>query len=262
MSSGNFKSWLALPAVVLLSLILSSCGDALRQLTYIHDVKVDSVYPRTALPDPYRIRPNDQLYISVVGEDKENIDFFNVSTTNIGGNFSADLLTYLVNEKGNITYPMVGDVYVEGLTLLEIRDKIQLEVDKFVMKTSVMVRLANRTFTVLGDVNNGGLIMMPKNQYTIFEALGAAGGVSDYGNRKNIKLLRETPRGTKVVSIDLTDDDLLTSEYYYILPNDVIVVEPGKFRVYETRIVPWLNQATFAASLLSTAFLVLNLILK
>jgi polysaccharide export outer membrane protein len=184
------------------------------------------------------------------------------TTLSVGGGSGMDMLTYLVDEKGNITYPMVGDVQVEGLTLLEIRDKLQIEVDKFVLNTSVMVKMANRTFTILGDVNGGGLIMMPKNQYTIFEALGAAGGISDYGNRKNIKLLRETPQGTKVVSIDLTDDDLLSSEYYYILPNDVIYVEPGKYRVYETRIVPWLNQATFAASLVSTALLVLNLFLK
>jgi polysaccharide export outer membrane protein len=229
----------------------------------MHDVRINEVYPRVPLPEPYRIRPNDQLYISVVGEDRENTEFLNISTTMAaGGSSGMDMLTYLVDEKGNISYPMVGDVRVEGLTLLEIRDKLQVEVNKFVLNTSVMVKLANRTFTILGDVNGGGLIQMPKNQYTIFEALGAAGGISDYGNRKNIKLLRETPQGTKVVSIDLTDDDLLSSEYYYILPNDVIYVEPGKYRVYETRIVPWLNQATFAASLVSTALLVLNLFLK
>jgi len=262
MRFSNILSGIRIPAVILLSVVFVSCGNALKQLTYMHDAKIDEVYPRVPLPEPYRIRPNDQLYISVLGEDKENTDFLNVSTTAIGGGFGADLLTYLVDEKGNITYPQVGEVHVEGLTLLEIRDNLQREVDEFILHTSVIVKLANRTFTILGDVNGGGLIEMPKNQYTIFEALGAAGGISDYGNRQKVKLVRETPQGTKIVNIDLTDDDLLSSEYYYILPNDVIYVEPGRYKIYETKIQPWLNQATFGASLLSTAFLVLNLFLK
>ena len=68
--------------------------------------------------------------------------------------------------------------------------------------------------------------------------------------------------GTRIVTIDLTDDSLLSSEYYYVLPNDVIYVEPNKFRIYTVRTLPWLNQATFEATLLSTAFLILNLFRK
>lgn len=244
----------------LLLFLASSCGSPLKQLTYMHDAKTDSLYPRVPLPDPYIIRPNDQLYISVVSDDPAKTDFLNMgSTVGIGGGYGMDLLTYLVDENGNISYPQLGEVQVAGLTLLEIRDKLQKEVDKFVLNTSVVVKLANRTFTILGDVNGGGLVTMPKNQYTIFEALGAAGGVSDGGNRQKVKLIRETPEGTIIVNIDLTDDKLLSSEYYYILPNDVLYVEPNNYRIYSVRTLPWLSQATFAASLLSTAFLILNL---
>jgi len=240
--------------------LLFSCSSPLKQLTYMHDALTDTLYSRVPLPDPYRIRPNDQLYISVLGDNKENTDFLNIgTTTGVGGGFGMDMLTYLVDEHGNISYPQIGEVHVEGLTLLEVKDLLQKEVDRFVVHTSVIVKLANRTFTILGDVNGGGLMDMPKNQYTIFEALGAAGGISDYGNRQNVKLIRETPQGTRIVNIDLTDDSLLSSEYYYILPNDVIYVEPNKFRTYQVRTLPWLNQATFAASLLSTAFLIINL---
>jgi polysaccharide biosynthesis/export protein len=244
----------------LLILLSVSCSSPLKQLTYMYNAKVDYNYPRVPLPEPYKIRPNDQVYISVLGEDKLNTDFLNISTTaNVGGSSVMDLLTYLVDENGNISYPQIGEVHVEGLTLLEARDILQKEVDKFVLHTSVIIKLANRTFTILGDVNGGGLLEMPKNQYTIFEALGAAGGISDYGKRNTVKLIRETPEGTKIVNIDLTDVSLLSSDYYYILPNDVIYVEPNKFRIYTVRTLPWLNQATFVASLLSTAFLIFNL---
>jgi len=229
-------------------------------MTYMHNAKIDEYYQRVPLPNPYKIRPNDQLYISVLGDDKLNTDFLNISTTAIGGGGTGiDLLTYLVDENGNISYPQIGEIHVSGLTLLEVRNVLQKEVDRFVTHTSVLVKLANRTFTILGDVNGGGLKEMPKNQYTIFEALGTAGGISDYGNRQTVKLIRETPEGTKIVNIDLTNDSLLSSEYYYILPNDVIYVEPNKYRTYQVRTLPWLNQATFAASLLSTAFLIINI---
>jgi polysaccharide export outer membrane protein len=252
-----------IPVVILLMYFLPvSCSSPLKQLTYMYDAKINETYPRVPLPAPYRIRPNDQLYISVLGDDKLNTDFLNISTTASGGGGGMDMLTYLVDEKGNISYPQIGEVHVEGLTITEVKNLLQKEVDRFITHTSVLVKLANRTFTILGDVNGGGLKEMPKNQYTIFEALGTAGGVSDYGNRKTVKLIRETPAGTRIVNIDLTDDSLLSSEYYYILPNDVIYVEPNKFRIYTVKTLPWLNQATFVASLLSTAFLILNLFKK
>lgn len=241
-------------------LLASSCSSPLKQMTYMYNAQTDSLYPRIPLPDAYIIRPNDQLYISVISDDPEKTSHLNMSSAGgVGGGYGMDLMTYLVDENGHISYPQLGEVQVAGLTLLEIRDKIQKQVDQYVINTSVVVKLANRTFTILGDVNGGGLISMPKNQYTIFEALGAAGGVSDGGNRQKVKLIRETPEGTKIVNIDLTDDKLLSSEYYYILPNDVLYVEPNNYRIYSVRTLPWLSQATFAASLLSTAFLILNL---
>ncbi len=244
---------------VFLLLLVSSCSSPLKQMTYMYNAQTDVNYPRPDLPQPYKIRPNDQLYITVVSDDQMKTDFLNISgTAGMGGGYGMDLMSYLVDENGNISYPQLGEVKVANLTLLEVRDKIQKMVDNYVVNTSVVVKLANRTFTILGDVNGGGLVTMPKNQYTIFEALGAAGGVSDYGNRQKVKLIRETPEGTKIVNIDLTDDKLLSSEYYYILPNDVLYVEPNNYRVYSVRTLPWLSQATFAASLLSTAFLILN----
>lgn len=238
--------------LLLITMVLASCGSPLKQMTYMYDAKIGEYYPSVPLPQPYKIRPNDQLTINVVSDDPSKTSFLNIGS-------DTDLMTYLVDENGNITYPQLGEIQVEGLTLLEIRDKIQGEVDKYVMNTSVLVKLNNRTFTLLGDFNGSGLITMPKNQYTIFEALGVAGGVSDLGNRAKVKLIRETSHGVKIVNIDLTDDALLSSEYYYILPHDVLYVEPGNYRVYSTRTLPWISQASLAFSILSTAFLVLNL---
>jgi polysaccharide export outer membrane protein len=148
---------------------------------------------------------------------------------------------------------------VAGKTILEVRDMVQKRVDEYIIGTSVQVKLVNRTFTILGEVKNPGLQPMIKNQFTIFEALGAAGDVTDFGNRETVKLIRETPEGKRVREIDLTNPNLLTSEYFYIQPNDVIYVEPNNYRVYSVKTMPWLSQVTFGASLITTVLLLINI---
>jgi polysaccharide biosynthesis/export protein len=241
--------------------ILQSCSGSLKNLTYMHDIDIDKTYPEIPLPSSYRIRPNDHLFINVIGEDQMQTDFLNTSALmSRGGGSNLEMIYYLVDENGNISYPQLGELHVEGKTILEIRDMIQKMVDEYIVGTSVQVKLVNRTFTILGDIKSPGLQLMTKNQFTIFEALGSAGDVTDFGNRKTVKLIRETPEGRTVKEIDLTDPDLLTSEYFYIQPNDVIYVEPNRYRVYSVKTMPWLSQVTFGASILTTVLLVINLL--
>lgn len=239
--------------------LLQSCTSPLKNLTYMHDVRINWLYPNVPLPESYKIRPNDYLFINVIGEDKESTDFLNISGSSGGYSFGIDMFAYLVDEKGNISYPQLGEIPVAGMTVLEVRDLLQEKVNQYIENTSVQVKLVNRTFTVLGDVKSPGLQPMVRNQLTIFEALGSAGDVTDYGNRKKVKLIRETPFGKRVVDIDLTDDSLLASDYYYIQPNDVLYVEPNRYRVYSVKTLPWISQVSLGVSLLTTALLILNL---
>ena len=249
-----------LVVILLLLVVASSCSGPLKKLTYMYDIQPDKIYPAVPLPESYRIRPNDLLYIQVTGEEKEYTEFLNASApSGVGGGGNIDLFAYLVDEKGYITYPHLGQLHVGGRTLLEIRDSMQKVVDQYVANTSVQVRLVNRTFTVLGDVKSPGLKAMSKNQFTIFEALGVAGDISDFGNRKNVKLIRETPEGKQLVEINLTDPNLLQSAYYYIQPNDVLYVEPNRYRVYSVKTLPWISQVSLATSLLTTLLLIANL---
>ncbi|MGV8093848.1 MAG: polysaccharide biosynthesis/export family protein [Mangrovibacterium sp.] len=246
--------------MLILLIVLSSCSGSLKNLTYMHGAEVGKIYPEVPLPESYTIKPNDQLFVNVIGEDREQTAFLNMSSSAGMGGSGTDFFLYLVDENGNISYPQLGLLHVSGKTILEVQDLIQKRVDEYIIGTSVQVKLANRTFTVLGDVKSPGLQMMSKNQFTIFEALGSAGDISDYGNRKTVKLIREVPKGKKLIEIDLTDPNLLTSENYYIQPNDVIYVEPNEYRRYSVKTLPWLNQVTLGTSLLTTVLLVLNLL--
>lgn len=118
-----------------------------------------------------------------------------------------------MDEQGFISYPQLGEIKVEGLTTAQVRNIIQKKVNEYLESASVFVKLVNRNITVLCEVRNPGQKLMLKNQLTIFEALGTAGDITDYGNRRNVKLIRELPEGKHIVELDLTDSNLLTSPY-------------------------------------------------
>jgi polysaccharide export outer membrane protein len=239
----------------------SSCTVPLSKLTYIQGVQPGTLYKRGSSPGDYKVRPNDLLYIQVNGQDAPSTDFLNLagSSASSVGSYTLDLITYVVNESGEITYPKLGIIRVEGLTVDEIRDIVQAGVDKYIENTSVFVRIVERNITILGEVKDPGQKEMVRNQLTIFEALGTAGDVTDYGNRKNIKRLRETKEGTIVASIDLTDPGLISSPDYLILPNDVIYVEPLT-KVYGKKTLPYGFGFTLAFATISTILLIFNLL--
>lgn len=254
------------PAIFLLFAILAaSCSTPLREVTYLNGIqsydKWDSGGPK---PEEYRIRPNDQLFIQVISDDPLNAAFLNLvntqgNTGNLGNSAnSLELITYLVDEHGSISYPQLGEISVEGMTTAEVRDIIQKKVNAYLESASVFVKLVNRNITVLGEVRAPGQKLMVKNQLTIFEALGTAGDITDYGNRRNVKLLRELPEGKLIAELDLTDPNVLTSPYYYVLPHDIIYVEYST-RIYGAKNLTYGAPISIISSVLSVGLLIINL---
>jgi polysaccharide export outer membrane protein len=209
-------------------------------------------------PD-YRLQTNDVIAVKVKSStDPEISDIFNITTTqgtmlfmNPGNLY---LEGYSIDEEGKITLPILGSVTVKDRTLEEARDVIQLSADKYLNNATVMVRLVSFKITVLGEVKNPGYHYVFNNQVTVLEALGLAGDLTSQGNRKNVKLLRPTKTGNEVVLLDLTDPDLLKSQYFYLMPNDVLYVEPFKARSDRSNLE--LLGVVFSAA--TTAILILN----
>lgn len=254
-------------AAVMAVLLLASCSTPLKELTYLNGIATDQTYNNGPAPDEYRIRPNDQLFIQVITDDPANAAFLNLvvpgrttgtvgSTTN-----SMELITYLVDDAGKISYPQLGDILVEGKTVAEVRDIIQKKVEAYLESASVFVKLVNRNITVLGEVSQPGQKSMVKSQLTIFEALGTAGDITDYGNRKNVKLIRELPTGKYIAQLDLTDPDLIDSPNYYILPHDIIYVEHST-KVYGAKNLSYATPFSITATVVSIGLLILNLLGK
>jgi polysaccharide export outer membrane protein len=141
---------------------------------------------------------------------------------------SNGVLGYLVDEVGNVNFPFVGNINVVKLTTAQASEKIQKALGDYVSNISVTVKYIDNQVTVMGEVKNQGVYPFIQDKLNIYEALGLGGGLSQYGDRRKIILIRN--EGTKIMHyrLDLSDSKIAAKDYYYILPNDVIVVEPLK----------------------------------
>jgi polysaccharide export outer membrane protein len=179
----------------------------------------------------YRLQPRDVLSVRIKTLDPESSEYFNLNSENAFFNYnqaSAYINGYSIDEKGNIDLPEAGPVNVAGLTVNEAQAKIQKSFSNYLKRATIVVKLVSFKITVLGEVNNPGHYYIYNNQATLLEGLGFAGDMTDFGNRENITLVRQTNTGLGAVLINLKDAGALSSQFYYLQPNDVIYVQPLK----------------------------------
>jgi len=135
-----------------------------------------------------------------------------------------DLYTYLVEKNGSITFPMIGDVKVAGKTLREATSELEKALQPIFKYSSVELHITNRYFSVIGG-EKAVFVTMPQEKINIFKALAMAGDIGIYGDRKHVRVLRETENGTKINVFDIRSADIIHSQYFYIEPNDVIYIQ-------------------------------------
>lgn len=177
------------------------------------------------------IQPFDNLYVKVNSIDEKTQRVFDGNSAgSLGANI--DLISYTVSQTGYINFPFVGEIFVKDMTLLNAQKTIEAEVGEYLNNISISVKFINNMVSIVGEVHRPGEYKFYKDQITIFQALSLAGDISDYGNKKEITLVREANNVISYYYLDLTDKRVVESPYYYIIPNDVIIVKPirQKFR--------------------------------
>ena len=188
------------------------------------------------------IKVADQIYIQVNSFDDGNINFMNSNPNRYGGGRSeADLamVSYTVDKDGNVKLPILGKSMVAGLTTEQASEKIRTELEAYLNTPSVKISFVNKSITILGSVNQPGRYFYASEYLSVFQALGLAGDITEYGNRKKVVLVRDKESKVVYNSIDLTDVNLLASKDFYVKPNDVIYVEPLKRRHWGFQSFPW-----------------------
>lgn len=192
------------------------------------------------------IQPYDYLYVKIFSLDEKTNAVFNDK-----GSFSVDneLLSYAVDGKGNISMPFIGEILLKDLTINEAREKIEKSLGVYLNNVSIIVRFVSNKVTVLGEVRIPGLHSFFDEKVSVFQALGFAGGTSDYGDLSNVTLVREKDNVIKYYYMDLTKKNIASSEYYYLLPNDVLIINPIKAKYRNLRDYALFLSATVLTSI-------------
>jgi len=219
---------LYIATAVLLMAFMVSCVPV-EKLSYFNDI--DEIEEPTVNPRTQKvIMPFDRLYIKVISIDMPTNQIFNstdeMRTASYGT--SSGLLGYLVDEQGNVNFPFVGNINVSSLTTAQAAEKIQKALSDYVANTSVIVKFVDNQITVMGEVNRQGVYPFIQDKLNIYEAIGLGGGLTRYGNRQNVIVVRHVNGKIMHYRLNLSDSKIASKDYYYILPNDVVIVEPLK----------------------------------
>ena len=235
--------------VAVMAMSFCSCNSS-KDVLYFQDLKAGESVAMAAIPVPVTVRPDDKISIVVNSRDPQLMALFNLprvnkqmstvgqaSSTNVSN--GQDVMGYTVDSRGEIDFPVLGKIKVEGKTREEIGAYIKNELiaKNLVKDPIVTVEFMNLCVSVLGEVNSPGRYGIDRDKTTIIDALSMAGDLTINGNRNNVTVLRQDGDVQRVYAIDLTSGrDIYSSPAYYLQQNDVIYVEPNEMRARQSTV--------------------------
>lgn len=251
-------------ALIAISLSFVGCATS-KDILYFQDI--DAVQP-VLLAAKYEavIKKDDELKIIISGPDKAVTDPYNMTLADVSVGFTTNnapetpMMSYLVDADGNINFPILGRIHVEGLTRIQLIDYLTREIGKDVKDPIVYVSFKNYKITVLGEVRSPGTYTYNSEKITVLQAIGYAGDLTVTAMRDGIILLREEDGVLRHIKIDLRDSSILDSPYYYLQQNDVLYVPPSSTRLVAANSATGLWSTILSS--VSTVIAVIGLIVK
>lgn len=241
---------------LLLLTFLGSCVPQ-KKLKYLIDEEPRDLYENPYQTE-YRVRPGDNIYIQILGLDAQTVDLFSIQPGTyrqyLNNDLSVYLSSYTVNPNGFIEFPIIGQVLVKDKTVDEVKDLVQEAINEYMRDATVIVKLVNYRVTVLGEVARPGPVPVYQTHINIFEALANAGDMTSWGDRKRVHLVRKTINGSEVHELDLSSRRILESEYFYLMPDDVIYVSPMRAKTFAFTTFPY----SIVFSTITTTLLILS----
>lgn len=238
-------------------LILSSCASR-EKVVYFQNIS--DINKENIIKYEPRLQPDDLLMIIVSASNPEAAAPFNLPIVGVSGtNGSADnanaqlrYQTYLINNDGDIQFPVIGNLKIGGLTRSEALVKLNTELEKYINNPIVNMRILNYKVSVMGEVARPGTFDITTERITLPEAISRAGDMTIYGNRSNVLVIREVDGKKTYNFVDITKSDFINSPFYYLTQNDLVYVEPNKTRINSSAVGPNTSVIISSVSLLIT----------
>lgn len=222
---------------------LTSCVTQ-RKVEYLQDRENVKTFREAEFPD-YRLKSNDELFINISSLDEAAANVFsNAGQTQGMGTgtiqpYGASLLSYSIDKDGFLLLPVIGKIMVKDKTLSDVSLILKDSLNHILSHPVVSVKLVNRYISILGEVNSPGHFPYSQDKLTIYDAIGLAGDITEYGNRDYVTLVRNENGENSRVNVDLTKSAILASEYYYMRPNDILYVKPLRNKFWGMRQFPF-----------------------
>lgn len=235
-----------LPRLLSFCLILiafSSCRSN-KDLSYLIDAANNKSVNNPPANEEYRVQINDNLYVSVISPNSDMNELYNPAVVgnnrninNVWQNLEGQFVQgYLVEPDGTVTLPSIGKIAVVGLTIREAETKIKAKAQEYLKDVTAKVRLLNYKVTVIGEVNDPGVYYNYNYEYTVFDAISSAGGITNAAKLEKVLVLRRTKTGSQTYTLNMNSLSALSSPAYFLEPNDVVMIQPSKYKNVQLRL--------------------------
>ena len=247
-------------SIVAIVVMLTSCATP-ANVIYFQDA---GDYARYINITPYEvfIHQDDLLAIMVNSTVTDAAMPYNLPMSNyyVGGESYGQqrMLGYLVDKEGNIDFPVLGKIKVEGLSRNQLRDQLKAKLIEggHLTEPIITINFLNFKVSVQGEVNRPGSFQITGERITILEALSMAGDLTIYGRRDKVAVIRESKGERIILFHDLSSTDIFSSPCYYLQQNDIVYVEPNKRRIQQSNI----NQNNNISVLLSSVSVLMTVV--
>ncbi|MFB6318204.1 polysaccharide biosynthesis/export family protein [Saccharicrinis sp. FJH54] len=232
------KRFIKLPLLSALFILLFSCRST-KDITFFQKLSNEEyeILSNSDAVYDYKIRPLDNIYVSIKTLDPEVNQLFSPSGQ-VGGYMTGtqqmygDLVSqfingYQVDSAGTIVLPILGDIKVSGLSIDEIKQKVQKISLEYLKEPIVSVKLLSFRITINGEVKNPGIYYNYQGKINIIDAISQAGGITDNASLSNVCVFRKSNNSVRTYILDLTNKNVLKSDAYYLFPSDEIYIKPG-----------------------------------
>ena len=261
------KKQLTPPFLILIiaAAMLSSC-NSYKRLTYLQDIATTNDTTFEKNKDAYHLQAADILYVRLVTGEEEIDKLFNPLFMQGSGNMSQMraenlyIMGFEVSDSGYIELPVLDKIQVAGLTVEEARAKIKDLAYDYLKNPQVIVKMHTFQFSILGEVSNPGMIEYGAYELNLMEALALGGDITYNGNRENILILRPQGDKYKAFRVDITNQNIVGTEQFFIQPNDIIYVEPLRTTLFRETTQDYMFFVSAVSSVLSLTVLILSLL--